>query len=332
MLVSVIIPVYNADKFLDKCIQSVINQSYTNWELILINDGSTDESGLICDTYAQNDKRIKIIHNKNQGVSVTRNIGINKATGDYLFFLDADDYLPKDSLKTLIYYIEKHPELDVIKGFHECLMPDGEIVSASICKRRSKYAGRILDSNEFYTMLEKHDLWGALYRRKFIVQNKIYFQAECKSLLEDSLFLTKLLSFKPVCYLCSENCYIYRVGVGNSLTNRSISVGDIYSCIYSVDKMKLYESVFTSKEASNAYATFIASCKMFILNALTRIEIRDKNRKSLNHKFIDSFPYIHSEYLNGRQKKIIAKLYNLYPSLFLEALTILRRVLKILKK
>ncbi len=126
MLVSVIIPVYNADKFLDKCIQSVINQSYTNWELILINDGSTDESGLICDTYAQNDKRIKIIHNKNQGVSVTRNIGINKATGDYLFFLDADDYLPKDSLKTLIYYIEKHPELDVIKGFHECLMPDGD--------------------------------------------------------------------------------------------------------------------------------------------------------------------------------------------------------------
>ena len=91
-MVSIIVPVYNIEKYIDECIQSVLNQTYTAWELILVDDGSTDNSGNICDEYAKTDTRIKVLHQKNQGVSAARNIALDKAEGDYIMFLDADDY------------------------------------------------------------------------------------------------------------------------------------------------------------------------------------------------------------------------------------------------
>lgn len=97
-LISVIIPVYNVEKYLRRCIESIINQSYRNLEIILVDDGSTDSSGEICDEYAQEDKRIKVVHKKHSGVSDARNIGINNAQGDYLSFIDSDDVI------SLIFY------------------------------------------------------------------------------------------------------------------------------------------------------------------------------------------------------------------------------------
>ena len=93
MKISVIIPVYNVDEFLSECLESVINQTYNNIEIILIDDGSTDESGKICDKYGAKDKRIKVIHQENMGVSSTRNRGIDLSSGEYLTFVDSDDIL-----------------------------------------------------------------------------------------------------------------------------------------------------------------------------------------------------------------------------------------------
>lgn len=94
---SAIVPVYKAEKSIRKCIDSIVNQSYNDWELILIDDGSPDNSGAICDEYAKIDKRIRVIHKVNEGVSIARNIGIENATGVYLTFIDSDDYLEGDS-------------------------------------------------------------------------------------------------------------------------------------------------------------------------------------------------------------------------------------------
>lgn len=91
--ISVIVPVYNTEKYLEQCIDSIINQSYKNLEIILVDDGATDNSPQICDSYATRDERIKVIHKKNEGVSVARNTGIKMATGDYLAFVDSDDML-----------------------------------------------------------------------------------------------------------------------------------------------------------------------------------------------------------------------------------------------
>lgn len=101
-IVSIILPVYNTEKYIRTCLDSVLEQSYKNIEIILINDGSEDMSGNICDEYAKKDKRIKVIHKQNEGVSTTRNIGIKNATGTYICFADSDDILQNDYVEYLL--------------------------------------------------------------------------------------------------------------------------------------------------------------------------------------------------------------------------------------
>ena len=101
--VSVIIPIYNASSTLEKCLNSIINQTYKNLEIILVDDGSTDSSGKICDKFAKNDDRIKVIHKKNEGLGKTRNVGILESTGDYLFFVDSDDFIDLNTIEKLYF-------------------------------------------------------------------------------------------------------------------------------------------------------------------------------------------------------------------------------------
>lgn len=100
--VSIIVPVYNEEKHLNRCIDSVLSQTYSELELLLIDDGSTDNSGAICDEYAQKDSRVRVFHKENGGVSKARNLGISKANAEWIMFLDSDDYLIKDALDVLI--------------------------------------------------------------------------------------------------------------------------------------------------------------------------------------------------------------------------------------
>lgn len=100
--ISVIIPVYNVEAYLSKCVDSVLNQSYQNFEVILVDDGSKDQSGGICDAYAKKDARVKVIHKQNEGLSSARNKGLDHATGNYYYFLDSDDYIAEDTLELLL--------------------------------------------------------------------------------------------------------------------------------------------------------------------------------------------------------------------------------------
>lgn len=101
-LISVIIPVYNVEKYIRQCVDSVVNQTYDNLEIILVNDGSQDRSGKICDAYADQDSRIQVIHQKNSGISAARNAGLNFATGEYVMFLDSDDWLRADAVEIML--------------------------------------------------------------------------------------------------------------------------------------------------------------------------------------------------------------------------------------
>lgn len=106
--ISVIVPVYNVEKYLSRCINSILTQTFSDFELLLINDGSTDNSGEICDIYAQKDKRIKVFHKRNEGVSAARNFGIENAIGEWIIFMDSDDYFSRNAfnllLKTALYH------------------------------------------------------------------------------------------------------------------------------------------------------------------------------------------------------------------------------------
>lgn len=116
---SILVPVYNVDKYIDECVMSVLNQEYTNYELILIDDGSTDDSGKICDKYARNNARIKAYHKPNQGLLHTRRYGIDRASGDYYIFLDSDDMLKEGALEIIANKIELYKCDCIIYGYEK---------------------------------------------------------------------------------------------------------------------------------------------------------------------------------------------------------------------
>ena len=101
-MISIVVPVYNAEKYLNRCVDSILSQTYTDIELILINDGSTDSSGELCKKYAESDSRVKYFSKENEGPGVTRFLGAQKATGEYICFVDSDDYLSEDALEVLL--------------------------------------------------------------------------------------------------------------------------------------------------------------------------------------------------------------------------------------
>ena len=123
-LISVIIPVYKVERFLHRCIDSVIHQTYTNWEMILVDDGSPDTSGDICDEYAKKDERIKVIHQKNKGLSGARNAGLDKALGEWIYFLDSDDYIKDNTLEEMIRY-SNDGYYDVVSATTVALLANG---------------------------------------------------------------------------------------------------------------------------------------------------------------------------------------------------------------
>lgn len=130
--ISVIIPIYNVESFLDRTISAVVNQTYTNLEIILVNDGSTDKSGQICDDYARKDNRIVVIHKENGGSSSARNMGIDRATGDYIGFLDSDDWAEPDMYENLYAGLMKYPGSKMAQIMSRDFYSDGSLAKAPL--------------------------------------------------------------------------------------------------------------------------------------------------------------------------------------------------------
>lgn len=149
-LVSIIVPVYNIEKYISKCIESVLSQTFKDWELILVDDGSTDNSGKICDEYALKDNRIKVIHKENEGVTATRDRGVKEAQGEFLFFIDGDDYITDNALELLINK-QKENDADLVRGSFCTIKENGEIINKYIVpkniKTREKWFGYIANNS-----------------------------------------------------------------------------------------------------------------------------------------------------------------------------------------
>ncbi len=136
--ISIIVPIYNVEEYLSDCLDSILSQTFQNYEVICVDDGSTDKCGQIADKYALKDKRITVIHQENKGVSCARNVGIEKAAGKYITFCDSDDYLHCDFLKIMHELITKH---------------DVDMVSAEIVPTKEKYTGQCIDLSDFIAKL-----------------------------------------------------------------------------------------------------------------------------------------------------------------------------------
>lgn len=203
-LVSVIIPVYKVEKYLDRCLESIVNQTYRNLEIILVDDGSPDNCPAMCDEWARKDKRIKVVHKKNGGVSSARNAGIDAATGEYLTFVDSDDTVNLNFSNFINYALESG-----------C-----DICYSDFLERRyfrEHYIGLELSDKNIRTLLKNNytvSCWGKLYRLEFLRSNKIYFLPITNG--EDMVFSFELLLHARNLSVYCDNIYNYTIVEGSA--------------------------------------------------------------------------------------------------------------------
>ncbi len=206
-LVSVIVPVYNVEKYIDKCLSSISKQRYSNLEIILVNDGSTDTSELKCQKWAKMDSRIKVLSKANGGVSSARNFGIDSSTGQYLFFVDSDDWLPTNAIDTLVSKV-KDTNIDFIFGQAE-----------GIGVFRKEYYGvnqNIVASKDDETVFAEYTQilrtalgpWAKLYDSEIIKNNNLFFP-EGVLYGEDRIFIWTYLKYCSKVACTSDVVYYY---------------------------------------------------------------------------------------------------------------------------
>jgi len=188
MQLSIIIPIYNVEDYIPSCIDSILNQNFPDFELLLINDGSTDNSGVICDTYAEKDKRVKVFHQKNAGVSVARTLGLEMAHGEWICFVDGDDKLVRNSLLAIMKEAEsKQPEILIARSFrfeHQKKTEEKYKFNRSFLEK--SFSGYDLIKTKAY---KKGSVWGGLFKHSFLRQNKIQFPKGLRN-GEDGIFVS----------------------------------------------------------------------------------------------------------------------------------------------
>lgn len=258
--ISVIIPVYNVEKFLCECIDSILNQTYTNLEIILVDDGSTDKSGIICDEYAKKDNRIKVIHRINGGLSAARNTGLDNATGDYIMFCDSDDLFVSDSCEIMIKEIEK-TNADYIIGNYQNCNEDGTVWEDPVFNKEkyNSFKLNIKDyKNSFYIM--NSGVWNKIFDAKFINKLNIRFVEGVPA--EDAIFTTYCFMKSKKVYYISNVVYLYRQRSAASSISMSCSKNYFFGI------SKAYKIIYENFKENNElgfYRYFYAKSMTYML-------------------------------------------------------------------
>ncbi|MBO5128772.1 MAG: glycosyltransferase family 2 protein [Oscillospiraceae bacterium] len=261
-MISVIIPVYNVEKYLAECIDSVLCQSYTDYEIILVDDGATDSSGEMCDEYALKDSRIRVIHQPNGGLSAARNTGLRAARGEYVYFLDSDDYIEPCALEDLLGLAERETAgvvfFDSRVFFDEC-DKDG---STSKYIRQAAYPPgngremllRLLNNEEYRTAVPL-----MFFRTNYLLDNELWFKEGI--IHEDELFTFLVFNADGRIAHCHEQLYARRVRPASIMTSSGALRG--------------YDSMLqTYFELSALYRTGKASgevAKMYLIRAAKNV-------------------------------------------------------------
>lgn len=268
-LISVIVPVYNVQAYLTNCINSILNQSYKNIEIILVDDGSTDESSSICDSYVKKDNRIKVIHKENGGLSDARNIGIKSAKGKYITFVDSDDYLDENYVKALYILITKN----------------NSDIACSGMKRTDSLNDKIVNKNEKINIYNSiHAIKEILYQRN--IDNSAPSKLFKKNLFENILFpvgyafedldtMYKLFLQANKIVSTTNNYYLYYQRQGSILhTVKDKTINDLLTIIDNMNKNLInYSELKAPLMARTLNANF------YIYNRSTNKDIKENSKK-----------------------------------------------------
>ena len=223
--VSIIVPVYNAQRTVARCIDSILGQEYTDFELLLVDDGSTDSSGAICDEYAARDSRIRVFHKENTGVSDSRNFAIDRARGTYLQFLDSDDWITPDATSSLVRAAESGPCDMVISDFYRVVgdrvSQKGDIDEDGVMTRVDYSSHMMENPADFYYGV----LWNKLYRRSIIEAHHLRMNPEI-SWCEDFMFNLEYIRYAETFRAIQIPIYYY-VKTKGSLVSQSMSISRV---------------------------------------------------------------------------------------------------------
>lgn len=280
--ISVIVPVYNAQNYLHLCIKSILSQSFTNWELLLVDDGSKDDSKLICDEYAAKDNRIRVFHKENGGVSSARNLGIENAIGEWITFVDSDDYISSDYCQLLL---DNNGEDFIISSY--ALFGDFNdelIIHDSSFSKEQLYStlGECLSKPHFSTP------WGKLFKRSILQSSGLRFLENIDS-TEDTLFVYGYLLHVRSLRQRSAITYYYRLTSGG-LSCKNLSVGKAITTIRA-----LYDTITALEEEYNT-------------NLLTQF------CNIANYIYLRSIRYVKSNSLNLlKRRNLISDLHSCLP-------------------
>lgn len=212
-LVSIIVPIYNVEKYLDRCITSIVNQTYTNLEIILVDDGSPDNCPQMCDEWAKRDSRIKVIHKQNAGQGFARNDGLKMMSGDYLLFVDSDDYIHPETIEKTLILAQK--DLSDVVMFGRCnVWADGKCIPLKMIPPKSLFEGEellndILPGLFTYKIGVGISVWGKLFRSKIFFDYNLNFKSEREVLSEDACLILSVFSIAKKVSVLSENFYYY---------------------------------------------------------------------------------------------------------------------------
>lgn len=292
VFLSIIIPIYNVEKFIDRCIKSVLSQNFNQWELILVNDGSTDNSGKIAENFAKTDSRIHYINSKNYGVSHARNLGLKQATGQYISFIDSDDELEKNALFSFA-QIEAASKASLYKFGYKRISANEEIkvTSTQTGIFKVSQALSIIETNSYSGFL-----WNSIFKSNIIKQHKLQFD-ESISWCEDHLFFLEYLSHSEYVHIDSLFYYKYYIGANtislSSMTRNPYAYLDIANREYHLkdicNKEKFKKNDLIKKQSFNE------KCILAMQSAL----LQEWNFKKLYQLYKDirkSFPFTRNIY------------------------------------
>lgn len=241
-LVSIVVPIYNVEQYLEKCVESICRQTYENLEIILVNDGSPDHCGQMCEEYAKKDNRIKVIHKKNGGLSDARNSGVKLATGKYLLFVDSDDYIAKDLVEKTAAIAEKN-NCDMVLYDYYYVEPDNVEIRSTIVP-----ANKVISLEQEHTLLlAATSACAKLFNREFYVKANcpfpqgIYFE----DLATTSIFFMKA---KRVFYL-KEPLYYYINRENSIMTGKNFEKS-------SHDKLVALEHILSAYKKEGKYEEY----------------------------------------------------------------------------
>ena len=245
-LISIIIPVYNTEEYIHKCLDSIVSQTYTNWEAILVDDGSSDNCGKICDEYAAKDKRFKVIHQKNGGVSVARQTGLDNISGEYVIHCDPDDWIESTMLEEMLQCaISNNADMVICDYFEE---------TANGCTHIIQDITSNITSNIIQEKIIKRKLHGSCCNKliKSIKCKNIGFYPKDITCYEDELFLIRLSKQDLRITYLQKAFYHYRSNISSSITHSSTKKNNSrikeIAEIEAIIDTKKYDNLFETKE------------------------------------------------------------------------------------